>query len=182
MNEEKKEIIYKILGLLAAGAVVAAVAVAPGTLLALAPFLTKETRADRKRVYDVLRHAQRQQWVKVLEEEGRLSLTITKKGRRRWNQLRFDRPLGGNSWDGKWRLVIFDIHNKRKDARDALRTLLKRIGFYQLQKSVWVTPWPCHDHLAAIREMYLIPRYVQVVEAAKLECEDDLLAKFNLSR
>lgn len=39
-------------------------------------------------------------------------------------------------WDGKWRLVIFDIPEKKAAARRALRNRLRELGFVQLQRSV----------------------------------------------
>jgi DNA-binding PadR family transcriptional regulator len=47
-----------------------------------------------------------------------------------------------SSWDGKWRAIFFDIPEKFRRHRDELRFNLKMLGFYQLQKSVWVHPLP----------------------------------------
>src|SRR3989344_1974194 len=41
-------------------------------------------------------------------------------------------------WDGKWRVAIFDVIEKRRRVRNRLRTLLRGAGFYRLQDSVWV--------------------------------------------
>jgi DNA-binding transcriptional regulator PaaX len=38
-------------------------------------------------------------------------------------------------WDKKWRIVIFDIPNKKKPARNTLTEKLKKLGFYHLQKA-----------------------------------------------
>ena len=46
------------------------------------------------------------------------------------------------SWDGRWRMVVFDIPNKRTTQRVKLRRYLKDQGFGCLQNSVWVTPDP----------------------------------------
>ena len=45
-------------------------------------------------------------------------------------------------WDGGWRMVFFDIPEKNRRHRDYLRRVLKLIGFYELQKSIWVYPYP----------------------------------------
>ncbi len=44
-------------------------------------------------------------------------------------------------WDKKWRLVIFDIPEKSRGERAALRSLLKNYGFQQIQRSVWLSPF-----------------------------------------
>ena len=46
-------------------------------------------------------------------------------------------------WDGKWRMVLFDIPNSKKKEREILRATLKRIGFAKYQESVFVLPYEC---------------------------------------
>ena len=46
-------------------------------------------------------------------------------------------------WDGRWRVVIFDIREKRRTIRQKLRMLLAGAGMLRLQDSVWVHPYPC---------------------------------------
>ena len=46
-------------------------------------------------------------------------------------------------WDGTWRMVIYDIPTHQKKASDALREKIKELGLYQLQRSVWISPYEC---------------------------------------
>ncbi len=57
--------------------------------------------------------------------------------------------LQNKEWDGKWRVVIFDIAEASKSLRDRVRNKLKELGFGMLQESVWVTP---HDVAKDFRE------------------------------
>ena len=50
-------------------------------------------------------------------------------------------------WDGKWRIVVFDIPENLRSIRQALREHLCRLQFYQLQKSVFVLPYECGDEI-----------------------------------
>src|SRR5438445_12540705 len=43
-------------------------------------------------------------------------------------------------WDGRWRLVLFDIPTKQNTYRKRLRRYLQSRGFGYLQNSVWITP------------------------------------------
>lgn len=53
------------------------------------------------------------------------------------------------AWDGRWRLVLFDIPEERRRERQNLRRYLRRRGFGCLQNSVWVTPHPVEqEHVA----------------------------------
>src|SRR3989344_948363 len=54
-------------------------------------------------------------------------------------------------WDGKWRMLIFDIREQRKVVRSKLRKLLQGAGFVRLQDSVWVYPYPCDEFVALVR-------------------------------
>ena len=54
-------------------------------------------------------------------------------------------------WDGKWRIIIFDIKEKRRRIRERLRTLLFGAGFVRLQDSVWVVPYPCDEFVQLVR-------------------------------
>ena len=54
-------------------------------------------------------------------------------------------------WDGKWRVVMFDIREKRRRARSQLRLLLAGAGFLRLQDSVWVYPYPCDEFVSLVR-------------------------------
>lgn len=52
-------------------------------------------------------------------------------------------------WDKRWRIVIFDIAEIDRNAREALRDKLRQLGFGMLQESAWITP---HDVGVDLRE------------------------------
>ncbi|MBI2021041.1 hypothetical protein HYS99_00830 [Candidatus Giovannonibacteria bacterium] len=54
-------------------------------------------------------------------------------------KFKFTKP-NFQKWDGKWRVIIFDIPEKLRGKRDLLRKELVGFGFMQLQKSVWAYP------------------------------------------
>lgn len=43
-------------------------------------------------------------------------------------------------WDGKWRMIIFDIPEKRREVRGKLRQLLFKLGFGRLANSIYISP------------------------------------------
>jgi DNA-binding transcriptional regulator PaaX len=67
-----------------------------------------------------------------LTEQGRLVALGGRDPEAAWN-----RP-----WDGKWRLVVFDVPETKNALRVRLRRFLKDHAFGYLQKSVWITPDP----------------------------------------
>jgi DNA-binding transcriptional regulator PaaX len=56
----------------------------------------------------------------------------------------------GRAWDGKWRVVLFDVPTGHDAQRERLRRYLRERGFGCLQKSVWLTPDPLDDERQAL--------------------------------
>ena len=50
----------------------------------------------------------------------------------RWNR----------GWDGKWRIIVFDLPEKKRGLRNDLRKQLRSARFGGLQRSVWISPGP----------------------------------------
>lgn len=65
-------------------------------------------------------------------------------------------------WDGQWRIVVFDIPEKYKKARYALWSKLRELGFYPLQKSVWIYPFPCENEIQFIKSIFNIEPFVEI--------------------
>ena len=59
--------------------------------------------------------------------------------------------LREKEWDGKWRMVAYDIPASHAKLRDAVRDVLKRAGFVRLQHSIWIFPHECRDLSEFIR-------------------------------
>lgn len=82
-------------------------------------------------------------------------------------------------WDGKWRIVVFDIPEKCKKAREAFRSKIQELGFYQFQKSVWVYPYPCRDIIDFVLEIFEVRSYVQYLEVTFMTHDAKLRLHFN---
>lgn len=86
-------------------------------------------------------------------------------------------------WDKKWRILIFDIPTKPKiynQAREALRRKIKGLGFYQMQKSVWVYPYECEDEILFIAELFQVQKHIEIITAEKLLHAEAIKRKFGL--
>lgn len=101
-------------------------------------------------------------------------LQVTEKGRRKLlkynlQDLSIPQP---DKWDGKWRIVTYDIPKESSRARDELRYTLKKLGFLQLQKSVYLYPHSCKDVIEFIREFYDVGENVTLLTVGQLENEE----------
>ncbi len=81
-------------------------------------------------------------------------------------------------WDGYWRVVIFDIPEKLITIRNALRDLLKGIGFQKLQHSVWVYPYKIPDFLDETLNDNRIKKYVRFLLVKEIYYDWDIKKNF----
>ena len=80
-------------------------------------------------------------------------------------------------WDGKWRVVIFDIPQELHKNRNNLRHKLRYLGFYMLQKSVFVLPYPCEEELGYICQNLGISDYIDVIIADSMGFREEEIKK-----
>jgi len=116
------------------------------------------------------------------QKDGKTKLVLTKKGRIRAekiiiNQIIISKP---KKWDRAWFIVMFDIPTKFSKGRDALRFHLKRLGFYQLQKSVWIFPYKCENEIITIADFFRVKKYVAIAEINNISCEKRVKKYFDL--
>lgn len=116
------------------------------------------------------------------KQNGTFVAELTERGKRRVKEFQFaDLAIKTpKKWDGIWRIVIFDIPNKRNAGREALRNKIKELDFYQLQKSVWVFPYPCETEIEFITELFHLYPYVQIIEATRIKNDANLRKYYGL--
>lgn len=139
-----------------------------------------------------IREERRKEWgikeaVKQLEEMKYIK--IDKNGKRVYlinkgalELLKYKIKQVKPEWDKKWRIIIFDIPEKRRNQRDFLRKQLKWLGFRELHKSVWVFPY---DIKKEIEDLLTICDFetegdVRILTVEKIESDKDLKKKFGL--
>lgn len=91
--------------------------------------------------------------------------------------LRIHRP---KRWDERWRIIIFDVWEKRRIFRDRLRRLLDSSGFVRLQDSVWVYPYDCEEFIAFIKQDLRLGNGVLYLVAEGIENDRWLRRHFKL--
>ena len=84
-------------------------------------------------------------------------------------------------WDGKWRVVIFDIKEATRATRDRLREELVDIGFVKVQNSVWIFPHDCEEFIFLLKTEFELGRSVLFMIVEKLENDKWLRKKFDLA-
>ena len=120
-------------------------------------------------------------WVEKRETSEGTRVIITDKGKRQvlLFQLEDLQPKKGR-WDGKWRIGFFDVEEEKRKKRADLRRYLKKLGSWQMQKSVWVCPYDCEKEIKYLREVLGIPHEVKLGLLERLENERELKDIFDL--
>ena len=120
--------------------------------------------------------------VEFKNENGKKKLRLTPRGEKVmgsiWNETyQLQKP---RRWDGKWRLVIFDIPEKQRPTRDKIRHLVSRLGFLRLQDSVWVYPYDCEELVTLLKTDLKIGRAVLYIIADAIEFDKPIRQHFSL--
>jgi len=84
-------------------------------------------------------------------------------------------------WDRKWRIIFFDIPEKKRKYRDYLRTVIRSIGFLEFQKSTWIYPYKVPSFLKELLFEDNIRQYTRLITTSDIEYDKDLRRKFNIS-
>ncbi|MDO8471224.1 MAG: hypothetical protein Q7S49_01295 [bacterium] len=114
-------------------------------------------------------------------ENGSYRLTVEgEKVLRRW-RLSNHELKEPRKWDGKWRMIIFDIPEKKRGIRKLVVTLFNQAGFYRLQDSVWIYPYDCEDVIGLLKTDFGVGKEILYVIANEIENDRHLRHEFGLN-
>ena len=113
---------------------------------------------------------------------GTIKIILTEMGRSKilkydLDKIEIKKP---SHWDKLWRLVVFDIPEDKNLGRKALAAKLKELGFYPMQKSVFIHPYECKNEIDFIVEMFELAPYVRFLRVKDVDIELDLKNRFHL--
>lgn len=165
-----------VLQVIAIGGIVVASMVIPSLPLALGAVHKLWKQVSRKDLGRIIKRLEKQEMISIREKGDKISLEITEKGKKRLLEYSFENiELKHKKRDGKWRLVIFDIPEDKKSAREAFRNKLKQLGFIRIQDSVFVSAYPCKNEIDFLCNFLEISDYVNLVSLDKIERGEQLV-------
>lgn len=174
-----------ILKLVGAGAFLTASIAIPILPMALKPFLRENNDYESWKRFNIpylkrtLHRLEKQKLIETSEENNYQIVKITERGKRRilrasLDELAVQKP---KIWDGRWRMISYDIPEHLKGLRKVFREYLRAWGFYPLQESVFLHAYPCLNQVEFLREYLGIAEYVRVFSVSKIE-NDSLFRDF----
>lgn len=184
MEKRTKIKIAKIILLTIAAAGVLSMAVlAPNALQSLEMFYgNKKKGFHQYYINNVINRLKNKGFIEFRKKNGKTFIYLTEKGRQnllkyQLQELTIKKP---KKWDKKWRILIFDIKEYKRQLRDSLRKELVNLGFLRLQDSVWVYPYECEEIVIMLKSYFHFGKEVLYITAEKIENDEWLKKEFNL--
>jgi DNA-binding transcriptional regulator PaaX len=147
---------------------------------------TKRLEAEEKRlIKNRLKALERKNLITFSRKEGYRQATLTPAAQKQLANTEIIRRVQAeqpSKWDGKWRMVSFDIPTEHSSYRIALRQLLLECNFLQIQQSVYVCPYfyrELYDYLANNRAL---GGHVHFFEGKYIGDDTALRKEFNLDK
>lgn len=138
-------------------------------------------RYDRRQFYNTVYNLKKRGLIRVKQEGLNKFVELTKKGEL---QILLAKAVIAkpHNWDGKWRLIAFDIPEAAKEKRNQLRRLLKQNQFLKLQASVYINPYPLNREAILYLKSSGLIDYLRIIKVEEMDSDEDLKKKFHLPK
>lgn len=183
----RSEITKDVLRCLLVGGAIVIVAGSPSFALNLwrriLGSLQGKKKYSRKKLYDAFYNLRRQGCIAIKKYNHQIYISLTEEGKKKagWLQIDALRIKKPKRWDGYWRLVIFDISERRRIYREALRGKLKELGFHKFQNSVWIYPFDCKAEIELLKDFFGFRKgELKLVTAKSIDNDEELKKFFHL--
>ncbi len=174
-----------VLGAVGLAGVMAIALAAPNALQAIKVFRNfgdaKVRTRYRYSVNTTIRRLQKKGLIAVEQHGGKPCYRLTERGALELVRYKMkEKTITRRRWDGKWRVVIFDVKEDQRTIRNRIRTMLFEFGFVRLQDSVWVSPYECEEVIQLLKAKCRIGKDVLYITAEKIEQDGFLRKHFDL--
>ncbi len=124
----------------------------------------------------------KQKLIEIKSDGNYQKISLTENGRKIFLRFNYEELSIKNPkvWDRHFRVIIFDIPEKKRAARDSLREKMKQLGCVKFNDSVWVYPYPCQNEIDFIANYWGIGKYVNFILAEDVTNRQLLEKSFNL--
>lgn len=181
----KSEIVKDVLSWLLIGGAVAIASTSPYFVPNLIrAYQKKWNKYPKKKVSDTFSRLRREGLIEIRTVNHQIYISLTSEGTKKAGIMQIDKLQikKPKRWDRKWRLLMFDVPEKTKISREALRGKLKQLGFLLFQKSVWVHPFDCKREVELLQDFFgLSKQQLRLIIAENIGDDQELKRDFNLS-
>jgi len=129
----------------------------------------RENKIEREKVSRQFNYLKTQGYIEYSKESKQVSVRLTLKGK-----IKLLENSDDEKRDGTWRMLSFDIQEEIRKTRNQFRSAIKRIGFRQVQQSLWACPFVKADQIEKIINYYQVEKYVAYLIVEKTDIKDYL--------
>ncbi len=136
--------------------------------------LKREARyleGDPRRLSNRIHSLERNGYIKINRKNH--SLQITTKGR-----VKIVENSPDNRTDGKWRFLSWDIPENLAKKRQQFCRSIKRIGYKQVQRSLWASPFIRSNNVYLLISELKIEKFVAYIVSEKTDIDKELRKLF----
>lgn len=128
---------------------------------------------DPRRISTNIRSLERNGYIKINRVNS--SIELTNKGK-----IKLIEKSTNDVVDGKWRILSYDIPEDFKNKREQFCRSIRRVGFKQVQRSLWACPFVRADEVDLITKEMGLTKYVAYLLVEKTDIEKHLKILFKL--
>lgn len=138
---------------------------------------------ERYRFDRSLRNLQKKKLVRIYQKDGQDVVEITRDGKRKVLSYNIDemKLKHARKWNKEWHIIMFDIPEPKKKARLALSQKIREFGLYPLQKSVFVSPYPCKEEIDFVGEFFNVRNHLIYATAKDIEGAEKIKRHFKIT-
>ena len=117
-----------------------------------------------------------------VKKDGKTFAKLTEKGKNKLAKYQIQKVVSirPKKWDGKWRVIIFDVKEYKRGLRDQLRNHLIEVGFIKLQNSVWIYPYPCEEFVFLLKTEIGLGKDIICMTVEKVENDEWIKKEFGI--
>ena len=180
INNRKNNLKKILLQTVMVSGVVAVSLIAPGVLVAMKKLGILPKNRQKESINSCRNKLIKSGYLKYQNDH----LEITQKGENYLNrEIIYENTKNQKrKWDCKWRVLIFDIPERKKIIREQIRRTLISVGFMRLQDSVWIYPYDCEKLITLLKADLKIGKDVLYMIVEALEYDKPVRLYFGFSR
>lgn len=119
-------------------------------------YYKRKQKIREEQIRNSFYYLKRNRLIKTRMSGRQIYISLTEEGKKIAKKCKFDelKIRKSKKWDGKWRILVFDIEEKHRSKREALRGKIKELGLFKFQKSIWIYPYDFEEELSELQKFF----------------------------
>lgn len=127
-------------------------------------------KLTKRQIFDIMYELKRHKYITIDQTEEEKSVKLTNKAKMKI----VEKIVADKTPDKKLRFVSFDIPERLHQKRDKFRRAIKRMGFWQIQQSLWVTDKDIGELVENAAKEYGVEDYVAYIISERSNIDEHI--------